>query len=153
MNSVLELAQSLARTPRILVVDDDHYIRRVFDTLAQTYEIVLALAASPQEGLLCIRRAEFDVIFLDMRFDQAMTGMDVLREINRMGCNTHVIVMSGSINLHDVMAEANQLGVVSFMLKPISFNIEFVRTILGRLGIRLVERSEQKTDRPSDSRP
>jgi len=134
------LAAILARTPKLLVVDDEYIVRLLFDRLAGKYELDITSVSSPEEGLRALEKSEYDVIFLDMKFPQAMGGMDMLRTINRQNYTGQIVVMSGSINLHDVMQESNKLGVVSFMIKPVDFGEETLLMVLKRSRIRLVPR-------------
>lgn len=123
-----------------MVVDDEYIVRLLFDRLAGKYELDITSVSSPEEGLRALEKSEYDVIFLDMKFPQAMGGMDMLRTINRQNYTGQIVVMSGSINLHDVMQESNKLGVVSFMIKPVDFGEETLLMVLKRSRIRLVPR-------------
>jgi CheY-like chemotaxis protein len=141
MESILELAQSMAKTPKILVVDDEYVIHRAFTKLAESYDLEVTCVDSPASGLTAIAASEYDLVFLDIRFSGPMDGMDVLRELEHKHSRSHVVVMSGSVNLHSIMAEANDLGVLSFIIKPVAFSIDYVKKILSRLGVRFVPRS------------
>ncbi len=155
MSTVADYVAELTRAPSILVIDDDYLVRFIFGRLASTYDIQLDCVSTPEEGIDHITskmgpsgQSGYDAVFLDMKFENGthgsagMSGMDVLRRINLLDYNSRVIVMSGSINLHDVMHEANKLGVLSFMAKPIDFTVEFLAAILRRLGIRLSLRQQ-----------
>ncbi len=133
-----DLIAELSRPPSVLVIDDDYFIRFIFKRLSEVYELDLECVATPQEGIDAVVNKRYDAVFLDMKFENGgIDGMDVLRQINLLNYDSRVIVMSGSINLHDVMHEANKLGVLSFMAKPIDFTLEFLAAILKRLGLRL----------------
>lgn len=136
----MELAEKLARTPKILIVDDDSFIRFAFSSVQQKYYLEVDCADSPREGLIKIQAGTYEAVFLDMKFQGGESGMSVLRQINLLNYETHVVVMSGSINLHDVMAEANRLGVLSFMLKPTDFDFDYVVRILRTMGLKLTVR-------------
>lgn len=137
MSEALKLAEMLARTPRILIIDDEPIIHHVFGRLKDYYDLEVAAAHTPEEGLRLIAHNKYDAIFIDMKFDGALDGMDVIRALNISDSQATVIVMSGSINLHDVMVEANQLGIVSFMAKPVVFTTQLLASVLRRLHIRL----------------
>jgi DNA-binding NtrC family response regulator len=144
MSTTSDLIAELSRSPSILVIDDDYFIGFIFKKLAQVYEIDLECVSTAQEGIEAVMKRRYDAVFLDMRFENGsngLTGMDVLRQINLLNYENRIIVMSGSINLHDVMHEANKLGVLSFMAKPIDFTLEFVAAILKRLGLRLTPKA------------
>lgn len=146
MDSVLELAQRLAHTPTILVADDDQYIRDMFEVLAKRYDVAVTCVGRPQQALDHLEANRYDALFLDIKFEEEMTGLDVLKIIAYRDYETHVIVMAGSINIDMIMAEANQAGVISFMLKPIQFSGDYLRRALTRLGIRLLPKPETKVD-------
>lgn len=142
-----ELAKRLSRPPKVLVVDDEYTVRLMFDRLTKDIDIEITCVGSPQEGIAMLAEQTWDVVFLDMKFPQAMGGMDLLREVNRQNYDAHVIIMSSSINLQEVMAEANRLGVVSFMLKPVGFSVEFLKNILKRLKLNTSERGEEESEK------
>lgn len=149
MSDALQLAEDLARPAKILVVDDDFFIREMFNRLQARYEIAITCLASPQEAITLLERERYDMVFLDMKFDGPMGGMELIRVINAASYNLHVVIMSGSINLHDVMHEANRLGVLSFMAKPIEFTADFLRIILQRLGVRVNLRRQPTPEPPN----
>ncbi len=145
MSEALKLAEMFARTPRILIVDDEPIIHHVFERLKEDYDLEVVSAHTPEQGLHLISRGKFDAIFIDMRFAGiGMDGMDVIRALNVSDSQATVIVMSGSINLHDVMVEANQLGVVSFMAKPVTFTTQLLVSVLRRLHVRLMPRQPER---------
>lgn len=147
--NALDLAQRLAKTPKVLIVDDDEFIRLIFTKLMDKYDIEVICLNSPQEGIVAMKNDDFDVVFLDMKFHAtAMSGMDFLRHVNAVDSKAQTVIMSGSVNLHDIMAEANRLGVLSFMLKPVSFTHDYVVSILRRLGMRLVKKTPVEADSP-----
>ena len=149
MSSVDALVAEMTKPPSILVIDDEYVIRYTFERLAHVYEMNLVCVPTVEEGIQAIMKQQekFDVVFLDMKFEDAttgsvvLTGMDALRKLNLINYDGHIIVMSGSINLHDIMHEANKLGVLSFMAKPVEFTTKFLTAILKRLGIRLYPKS------------
>lgn len=135
----------------VLVVDDDPLIVEIFRlAFAPHPEYLLDVAMSITDALDKLKVLCYDVVFLDMKLDTAsfFGGMQILRELNRiimkatvqhtMIPNSLVIVMSSSVNLHEVMHEANELGVLCFMDKPVTFSEEFVRRILQRVGVFLL---------------
>lgn len=141
MNSI-ELAQKLARTPRILIIDDDKLIRFVFSAIQHRYYLDVETIGTPHEAIQRLTQSRYDAVFLDMKFENGsgIDGMEVLRQMNIMNLDTRVIIMSGSVNLHSLMSEANRLGVLSFIIKPVSFTHEYVIEILRKIGIKLVQR-------------
>lgn len=138
MSEALRLAELLTRTPRILVIDDEPIIQMAFERLKRYYDLDIVSAYSPDQGLHALNQSEFDAVFLDMKFEAEKDGMDVIRALNTREDDAAIVIMSGSINLHNVMAEANQLGVISFMIKPVAFTTQLLVAVLRRLKIRLM---------------
>jgi len=137
MSEALKLAEYLARTPRILVIDDESVIQMAFGRLKRYYDLDIVTAYSPEQGLHALGQGRFDAVFVDMKFGGVSDGMDVIRALNIRDDDASVVIMSGSINLHSVMVEANQLGIVSFMAKPVNFTTQLLVSVMKRLKIRL----------------
>lgn len=141
MSDALLAAQKLAEPYRFLVVDDELIVQEVFRECAEVYHCHVDCVKDVKSAIFALGRAKYDIVFLDMRLDHE-DGMDVLRFVDRNNLGTHVVIMSGSINLSDVMHEANALGVVSFFVKRVEFTREYVSKILKRLRPRLVAKRQ-----------
>jgi CheY-like chemotaxis protein len=126
---------SLTRPKAILVVDDDSLIRMIFKCVAESFHVTTAFAPSAQEAIALLRKQKYDFIFLDMKLEMSVSGMEVLRFINAAQPEASVIIMSGSVSLHDIMHEANALGVLSFIRKPTSFTVEYITSVFTKLGL------------------
>jgi len=142
--SVEALLAEMTKPPTVLVIDDEYVVRHMFARLAEAYDIDLDAVSTPLEGMEAVAKKQYSAVFLDMKFensDSDLTGMDVLRKISLTTTLTaQIVVMSASIRLNDVMQEANRLGVLSFMVKPIDFTPDFLASIMKRMGLRLVPR-------------
>lgn len=125
---------ALTRPKAVLVVDDDALIRMMFKCVAESFHVTIHFAPSAQEAIALLRKQKFDFIFLDMKLEMAVSGMEVLRFINAAQPEASVIIMSGSVSLHDIMHEANALGVLSFIRKPTSFTVEYITSVFTKIG-------------------
>jgi DNA-binding NtrC family response regulator len=141
MNDALKIAEKLAEPYRFLVIDDEVIVREVFTECMDVFHCHIECAKTLSEGIYALGKNKFDIVFLDMRLDHE-DGMQLLRFVNRHCVDTHVVIMSGSINLGDVMHEANRLGVVSFFAKTAEFSRDYVAKILKRLRPRLVAKKQ-----------
>ncbi len=139
----------------ILVVEDDIYVVSVFQRAFEGQDdFMLDIASTVEQAIAKIRVLCYDLIFLDMKIGHSYAGMEVLRELNRQEITLRAqghnvgygltVIMTASINLHDVMTEAQQLGVVCFIDKPVPMTEEFVRRIVQKLGIPLLPRPRQR---------
>lgn len=125
---------SLTRPKAVLVVDDDSLIRMIFKCVSESFHVVTQFSPSAQEAIALLRKQKFDYIFLDMKLEMAVSGMEVLRFVNAAQPDANVIIMSGSVSLHDIMHEANALGVLSFIRKPTSFTVEYITSVFQKIG-------------------
>jgi len=135
----------------VLLVEDDVFVTMTFVKVFEDQEdYFLDTALTISLAIQKIRVIAYDLVFLDMKIGHSYAGMDVLRELNRVTSrseadgrlipNTQVVIMSGSVPLQDVMSEAHELGVVSFINKPVQFNEPFIRKILQRLRFPIAPR-------------
>jgi putative two-component system response regulator len=111
----------------VLVVDDEvgprESLRMILHPL---YEVFTA--RDGKEALQAIRNKEFDLVTLDLKMP-GLSGMDVLKEIKRMGADVDVIIISGYGTLKNAQ-EAMNYGAVDFVTKP--FNVTDVVASVGK---------------------
>jgi CheY-like chemotaxis protein len=127
---------ALTRPKSVLVVDDDSLIRMIFKCVSESFHVQTEFAPSAAEAIALLRKQKFDFIFLDMKLEMAISGMEVLRFVNAAQPTASVVIMSGSVSLHDIMHEANALGVLSFIRKPTSFTVEYITAVFSKIGLQ-----------------
>jgi DNA-binding NarL/FixJ family response regulator len=103
-----------------LVLADDHPI--VLDGLTQLFSVepdceVVARASSGVEALQAVRKHRPDILVLDIRMP-GMNGLDVIRELNREGLPTKIVVLT-TVG-RDEAFEAIRLGVRGVVLKEMA---------------------------------
>src|SRR5512136_189989 len=104
----------------ILVVDDN---RQISDFLAETmlpglgYEVLVAPDAKSAIKLIKQRKANFDLMLLDLQLPD-LTGLDLLRHLDKDGYHIPTILMTGH-GSEQVAAEAFRLGVHDYLSKPL----------------------------------
>lgn len=128
--------ESKTRPQCVLVVDDEELVRAAFAATQQAFNIRMDYAASSDEANELIRTCTYDYVFLDMSLESGGSGMEVLQVLNTTQHDTTVMIMSGSVSLHDIMYEANRLGVISFIRKPISFTPSYVESVFRKMGLQ-----------------
>ena len=102
----------------ILVVDDEPNIRRMLCSLLVAEGHEAAAAATGEEALASVGRAEPDVVLLDLALPGA-NGIAVLGSLRRLAPAVPVIMMSGRATLADAV-QATKLGAFHFIEKPLS---------------------------------
>lgn len=104
--------------PRILIIDDDRELIRMWSRLLKNdFEVMGATSGS--EGIQCTREQQPDVVILDLMMP-VMNGWQVCREIRRFS-NVPIIIYSG---LGDIETRESILaaGANYFLTKPASIN-------------------------------
>src|SRR6266576_1787347 len=98
----------------VLLVEDEADIVLVFSRAFKKQEgYMLDIAMDINLAIQKIRVVTYDLIFLDMKIGERYAGMEVLRELHRQKVrgrarhqllhDSHVVIMSNSIPLQDVM--------------------------------------------------
>jgi len=111
----------------VLVVDDElgprESLRMILKPL---YDV--RTAANGQEALDFIQKEKVDLITLDIKMP-GLSGMDVLRELRKLGSDAAVVIVTGYgtlTNVHDAI----RYGAVDFVSKP--FNVPDIVAIVNK---------------------
>ncbi|MDQ6719077.1 MAG: chemotaxis response regulator protein-glutamate methylesterase [Gemmatimonadota bacterium] len=128
-----------ARKPRVVVVDDSAFMRKLITEMVQSSDefTVVGTAVNGEDGLREIREQDPDIVTLDIEMP-VMDGLTALAEIMRV--NPRPVVMlsaAGSQKGTDMTIRALELGAVEFVRKPsgpISIDLVTVREqLIGAL--------------------
>ena len=101
----------------IAVVDDDEIIREMIKHTFGGFDLRLSLFPDGIEFISALGMEKFDLILLDLTMPRA-DGFAVLRELKDRNINDPVIILS-SINERETVIRTFQLGVKSYLNKPI----------------------------------
>ncbi|HYW43423.1 MAG TPA: sigma-54 dependent transcriptional regulator [Bryobacteraceae bacterium] len=103
---------------RILVVEDEEKLRRVIELQLVSAGFEVDKAASAEEGLKIVDRA--DLVLTDLKLPQ-MDGLQLLALIRRQNALVPVVVMTayGSI---ETAVDSMKAGATDFLLKPFSLD-------------------------------
>lgn len=119
---------------RILLVEDDRFLRRACEASLRQRGLTVTTAADGEEGLRLARSELPDLVLLDMLMPK-LSGLEVLRAL-RGDEATHrvpVLILSNSSREQDI-AEVNSLGVSGYFVKS---NLSLQE--LGELVQRVLE--------------
>jgi excisionase family DNA binding protein len=101
---------------RILVVDDDEVIRRLFkDTLEEEGHSV-ATASTSAEGVECVKMEDFTLVFLDLKMPD-MNGAELLKQLRSLKPRLPVTIITGYPG-SKMMEMALRQGPLGVMEKP-----------------------------------
>lgn len=139
---------------KILVIDDEPFIRSLFETVLSEQECTVATYGSSREGIEAACQSSFDVVITDIMMPE-LTGIDVLRQVKKNSPDTGVIMITGYASLETAM-EALHLGADEYLQKPFQdFTGQVVPTIkktaqryqLANENRRLVAELDQTNNR------
>ena len=78
---------------RVLIIDDDEAIRKVFLLALEGNEFQTDTAASGKTGLTMVNQVEYDLIFLDLKMP-GMDGVETLRKIKAVNAQIPVYIIT-----------------------------------------------------------
>lgn len=120
-------------TEKLLVVDDDDLQLKAAEELLSHLGYEIETAASGEAALECLAENPVDLAVLDMVMPRGIDGVETYRRALSVRPGLRAIFVSGYAESERVR-QARELGVVSFVDKPVSFEklAEAVRAELDR---------------------
>ncbi len=118
---------------RVLVVDDEGYIRDLIRDTLRSRNYVAATAANGAEALDVLSRERFDIVVTDVIMP-GMDGLELVKQVRRQYPAVHIVVLTGfprSADIGDFLAQ----GVDDFLPKP--FRANDLVAALRRLEARI----------------
>lgn len=117
---------------RILLVDDEAGFVDVMAKRLEKRGFEVAAAYSGNEAVQVMRRADFDIVVLDLKME-GMDGLEVLRIFKVMAPELPVIILTG----HGCLSSAEEglkMGAADYISKPYDFEklVEKIRSIAER---------------------
>ncbi|MEZ4907245.1 MAG: sigma-54 dependent transcriptional regulator [Saprospiraceae bacterium] len=105
---------------RILIVDDDHGIRKTLRNILEFEKFEVSEANDGFDCLIKIKRNDYDVIILDIKMPK-MDGMETLERIQKIKPDIPIIMISGHGTI-DTAVDAVKKGAYDFIQKPPDLN-------------------------------
>src|SRR2546428_12198372 len=103
------------RTPRILVIDDDRYVRTLLCDLLEAWGYVPDAAADGREGLTLFERGRYDVVLTDLGMP-GITGLEVVESVRDRDTDVAVIMFTAFTG--DLEAQGRRLA-FTVLRKPL----------------------------------
>lgn len=121
LGTLAEKAKARGRPYRILIVDDEPWVREIFhDFCTLTDAFSVEMAAGGAEAVEKVRTNGYDLITLDLIMPD-MSGLEALTEIKRASPRVPIIVITGNAT-DKLVNRAGVLGACKVMYKPIQLS-------------------------------
>ena len=101
---------------KILVVDDEQFVRHLIRTEFSLEGFDVVVAASGEEAMNLVAAQSFDLILLDIKLPE-MDGIETLGRIKEASPDTEVIMITGSGDIKSAV-DCMKLGAADYMTKP-----------------------------------
>ncbi len=118
MNQMEGTRKQVAKTARLLVVDDD---ANTLASLARAFRLAgyeASVCDTAARGLESAKSEHFDLILSDVVMP-GRDGLALLEDLKNAGVTTPVVMISGQANI-EMAVRATRLGAVDFLEKPLS---------------------------------
>lgn len=122
------LPTSHEERPRVLVVDDEKFIRDVLAEFLGMEGYVVRTAEDGAAALAELGRSRYDLIISDLKMPR-MGGIELLEEVSRKDPNALTVIMTG-FGTVETAIDAMKRGAYDYILKP--FKVEEVVHIVQR---------------------
>jgi|SRR3972149_6504223 len=119
---------SVTAPRRILVIDDEVFIRDLLLDFFTKLQFGVITACDGNAGIGEFRRSRFDVVLADLKMP-GRSGIETLRELHQIHAHTPVIVMTGYPTI-DSSIEALRLGAYDYIIKP--FKLQELKEVVDR---------------------
>lgn len=117
---------------KILVADDNHSIRRLFEIGLRETSFEVVTVKNGLEALEKLKKVHFDLLIIDLR----MPGLDGLETIEKVrNFNSDIpIILQGSFKTKETSLRAKELKVAAYLVKPFDW-LKMAETIERLIGI------------------
>ena len=117
---------------RLLLVDDEKAFVNVVAKRMSKRNIDVTQANSGTEALQALRKADFDVVVLDLKMED-MNGIEVLKLLKKMDPDLCVVMLTGH-GSEEAAREGIECGASDYLTKPCDFDelVDKIKTICKR---------------------
>src|SRR3954465_6934643 len=114
--------------PRVLVVDDEKFIREILAEFLGMEGYFVRTAEDGSSALAELGRAHYDLVISDLKMPK-MGGMELLEAMSRVAPNALTVIMTG-FGTVETAIDAMKRGAYDYILKP--FKVEEVIHVVQR---------------------
>jgi CheY-like chemotaxis protein len=114
---------------KILIVEDDFFIREVYDLHARREQYLTILAGDGEEGLIKIRNENPDFVLLDLMLPK-IDGFTVLKTVKSdpFLSNTPILILTNLEN-NVIEEQARALGAVDYLFKIHTTPVNVIKVV------------------------
>jgi DNA-binding NtrC family response regulator len=113
------LDQAAAGPGRVLLVDDQPELRRLFRRSLNKAGYVVVEAWNGRVAVELAQQLRFDVVVSDVHMPD-MSGIELLEALRALDADLPVVLTSGSLDPHTPLV-MGELGAFAYLVKPVSF--------------------------------
>ena len=114
---------------KILIVDDEENIRRIFKKGLEKKNYTVHTAKNAEDALPKIKNQNYLLIFSDIFMDE-MSGLTLLKEARKINPQAKIVVMTAQDTMNNTI-EAMRTGAYDYISKP--FDFEAVYALIDRV--------------------
>lgn len=126
---------------RVLVVEDEEPLRRLFGRMLETAGLRVVEAASGREAIAALEGGTFDAVLSDITMPN-MDGMELLRAVRARDLDLPVILITGNPTI-DTAARAVEYGAMRYLVKPVAM-AALVETVQRAVTLRSIGRLKRE---------
>lgn len=131
LNRLTKSVQERGRPYRVLIVDDEPWVREVFKDFCELTDAVdVELATDGADAIDKLSAQEFDLVALDLIMPE-MSGLEVLISIKKTTPKTPVMIITGNAT-DKIINQAGVLGACRVVMKPVALE-HFVSELTSAL--------------------
>lgn len=118
----------------ILIIEDDQYIRELYEGLLKDEGFGVATANNGQEGLIKLQDGSFDLVLLDVMMP-VLDGIGMLKELHNRYSNKlpFTIILLTNLAHDSIIQEALSLGATTYLTKSELNPDEFISEVKKHL--------------------
>ncbi len=119
---------------KILVVEDDSFLRTLLMEVLSLEGHLIESAESAEEAIIKIEKQKFDVLLTDVNLP-GKSGLELLPICLQHNPDTYLLVMTGYASI-DTAVQAMKLGASDFLCKPIALSdlISVIQIAVEKIG-------------------
>ena len=117
---------------KILIIDDDNSILKVYREMFRPEEICVIGTGTGREGIILAQTEIPDLILLDIMLPGGMNGFDVLEQLKR-NIATKKIPVIVLTNLDSEEKSAKIIGALDYLIKANTSKDEIVKLVMDQL--------------------
>lgn len=115
--------------PKILLVDDDPFSRKLFEDLLRHKSVELVTATNVNEARHAFRSGDFNLAILDQRLPDG-NGLDFFAEMRRERPRQMALMITGFADVRDAVRAVRE-GLFDYLTKPFE-NLEELEAVIGK---------------------